>query len=908
MRTSHQEPCNECSTKSRWSASQITSFGWLGKMIVALAAIMMLNVSLHAQVAPTANDDDADTEADVAVTINVVANDNAGDNPIDNTTVTIVQDGAFVADFDGSNDRITWANLGLNGASAISKFIRFRTTDTAGILCDIEFSPSIDNGLYIASGFLKARMAFNTAGLQTVNIVPTATAADDDWHTAGFTYDGTTFQTYFDGVAQGSVNVAGDTVRHNYVSTCGKRVNSNSFFFDGQLSNFAVYDTAVSSTDASDFHDGSIRFSNLVLLGRMNESDFSGGLADSSRNGNDGTSNGATPLQDPDTPEAPLSGGVVNNGDGTVTYTPATGFSGSDSFEYTVDDTLGFTSNVATVTISVTSPAVAGVCYATTGHGDGSGSDLLTIDLKSGVSTVIGSTGLNAVPSLAVNSDGELFGVDADSTTGDVYRIDAGSGVATLEFSTGLLGLDALAFSAADRLWGVEGFSNNLVRINTSTGTPTVIGNTGVHIAGLAFDPTDGTLYGSSGGGPLGDGNNELSIYTINTASGTATRVGLSNNLALRMQIGRTIPDIHFDAQGNLLGVVGGGRGAQENALILIDKTTFEGKVIGHVGLTSVSGLASSPDLDGAIAVDDQDTTTAGNSVTTNVTSNDTTGTGSIDGTTVDVQDSSGAFAASFDGTNDRITWANLGLDGASAFSKFIRFKTTDTSCVLFDVQFGSSLDGGLHISGGFLRARVAFQTAGTQTVNIVADSSAADGDWHTAGFTYDGTTLQTYFDGSAQGSAAVASDTIRHNYVTVCGKRLVSNGSFYAGELRDFVAYSSALSAALVTTYNNGAVPFCDLVFWGRMNEGTYSADLADGSGNGNDGTANGATPLFDSSLSPGPANGTVTNNLNGTVEYTPVDSCFVGTDSYDYTVENTNGDLSNAATVTITVEEASP
>ncbi len=41
------------------------------------------------------------------------------------------------------------------------------------------------------------------------------------------------------------------------------------------------------------------------------------------------------------------------NSDGVVTYTSAAGFSGSDSFTYTVDDTQGETSNVATVTVTV---------------------------------------------------------------------------------------------------------------------------------------------------------------------------------------------------------------------------------------------------------------------------------------------------------------------------------------------------------------------------------------------------------------------------------------------------------------------------------------------------------------------------------------------------------------------------
>ncbi len=49
----------------------------------------------------------------------------------------------------------------------------------------------------------------------------------------------------------------------------------------------------------------------------------------------------------------PRNGSVVNNGNGTVTYTPNANFNGSDSFTYTVKDNGGATSNVATVTINV---------------------------------------------------------------------------------------------------------------------------------------------------------------------------------------------------------------------------------------------------------------------------------------------------------------------------------------------------------------------------------------------------------------------------------------------------------------------------------------------------------------------------------------------------------------------------
>lgn len=54
----------------------------------------------------------------------------------------------------------------------------------------------------------------------------------------------------------------------------------------------------------------------------------------------------------------PSDGSVQNNGDGTVTYTPDAGFTGQDSFTYTIKDTDNAESNEATVTINVTAAGV----------------------------------------------------------------------------------------------------------------------------------------------------------------------------------------------------------------------------------------------------------------------------------------------------------------------------------------------------------------------------------------------------------------------------------------------------------------------------------------------------------------------------------------------------------------------
>jgi len=50
---------------------------------------------------------------------------------------------------------------------------------------------------------------------------------------------------------------------------------------------------------------------------------------------------------------SPVTGTAISKGDGTVMYTPAGGFTGVDTFAYTVADTQGAVSNTAAVAVTV---------------------------------------------------------------------------------------------------------------------------------------------------------------------------------------------------------------------------------------------------------------------------------------------------------------------------------------------------------------------------------------------------------------------------------------------------------------------------------------------------------------------------------------------------------------------------
>jgi hypothetical protein len=102
-------------------------------------------------------------------------------------------------------------------------------------------------------------------------------------------------------------------------------------------------------------------------------------------------------------------------------------------------------------------------------------------------------------------------------------------------------------------------------------------------------DPTDGTLYGTTGRAEAGGAPNPGSLITIDPETGAGTLVGdLSPGT-------ETAGDITFTPDGTLYGWLLPSPPA--NDLATIDKTTGAASIVGESGLsTHGSGLASSPE------------------------------------------------------------------------------------------------------------------------------------------------------------------------------------------------------------------------------------------------------------------------------------------------------------------------
>jgi len=133
---------------------------------------------------------------------------------------------------------------------------------------------------------------------------------------------------------------------------------------------------------------------------------------------------------------------------------------------------------------------IGGMWYGTVIFGSAGPSELRTIDPFTGVSTLIGLTGIGPVSGLAYDqATATMYGVEGGPGGGGLYTINMSTGAATLIGPTGI-GAGAIEFGPDGQLYagGNNNDGGNFYSIDTTTGQATLIGATGfpsVHGMGL---------------------------------------------------------------------------------------------------------------------------------------------------------------------------------------------------------------------------------------------------------------------------------------------------------------------------------------------------------------------------------------------------------------------------------------
>jgi len=134
--------------------------------------------------------------------------------------------------------------------------------------------------------------------------------------------------------------------------------------------------------------------------------------------------------------------------------------------------------------------------------------------------------------------------------------------------------ITANATPGTGTLFGTDSKGGNLITINTSTGTATLVGPTGVFsIPALAVDPTAGIMY-------AGQGFGTPNVYTVNPSTGLATLLG-DSGLGVA-----AISGMDFRSDGTLFASVNiaGDGGTGSDNLATIDTGTGAATVIGPYG------------------------------------------------------------------------------------------------------------------------------------------------------------------------------------------------------------------------------------------------------------------------------------------------------------------------------------
>jgi hypothetical protein len=161
----------------------------------------------------------------------------------------------------------------------------------------------------------------------------------------------------------------------------------------------------------------------------------------------------------------PFAGTAVAVGDGTVNYTPITGFVGVDSFTYTVRDNLGSGSNVATVTVNVNPPPNVAPVAANDGPFSTTPGTAIQINALANDTDADGAL----VPSsLAIVAGSTL---PAGSGTAVV---NAATGVVTFAPAVGFAGVTTFRYTVADNLGAVSNQATVTVTVN-ATGVAEVL-------------------------------------------------------------------------------------------------------------------------------------------------------------------------------------------------------------------------------------------------------------------------------------------------------------------------------------------------------------------------------------------------------------------------------------------------
>jgi hypothetical protein len=201
-------------------------------------------------------------------------------------------------DFDGINDYINLGNdssLRITTAMSVSCWVKITDSGQNTIVGrELGSGTGRDWKLYLVSGIIYFWCSANGTASDITVLSSSSTVNDGNWHNLTAVNNGTNQYIYIDGVLNNS-NSGGQTINastaNNYI---GSR-NGTGFFFNGSISNVAIYNTALSASNVTTLYNNgnpqAAIYGSPVSWWKLNNTTT--GIEDA-KGSNNGTNSGAT--------------------------------------------------------------------------------------------------------------------------------------------------------------------------------------------------------------------------------------------------------------------------------------------------------------------------------------------------------------------------------------------------------------------------------------------------------------------------------------------------------------------------------------------------------------------------------------------------------------------------------------
>ncbi|BCD99391.1 hypothetical protein MARGE09_P3593 [Marinagarivorans cellulosilyticus] len=632
---------------------------------------------------------------------------------------------------------------------------------------------------------------------------------------------------------------------------------------------------------------------------------------------------------------APSQGSTsINSTTGAITYTPTANSNGSDSFTYTVNDAEGATSNSATVSITITAANDAPVATADSTTTDEDTSVL--VDVLANDSDI--DSALNAA-SVAIVSAPSQGNTSINTTTGAItYTPTANSN-----------GSDSFTYTVNDAEGATSNTATVSIAINAVNDAPVAANDSAstnednaVQVAVLANDsdidnainaasvtiasnPSNGTTSVNTGTGaitytPAANFNGtDTFTYTVQDAA-----AGMSNAATVTITVNaqndapNATADTASTPEDNAISIDVAANDSDIDNGDSIDTSTLMVVTNASNGSAVVTGgeIVYTPNLNFngtdtfTYTIDDQNGASSNvASVIVNVTGVNDLPTAANDSATLEEDGSTVIDVAANDSDIDGTIAANTvtivtpashgattidAITGAITYTAEANYFGSDSLTYIVQDDAGGSSN----------TATVDITVTSVNDVPVVADDTAVlvEDSAHTINVLgndsdIDGTLVAssvTVVTAPANGSASVN---------TATGSIVYTPGANFNGSdsltytVQDNDGGTSATATVTITVNAVNDAPLANNDAATTDEDVAIVIDLA-----ANDSDLDGTLDFASLAIVSAPSQGSVSDNADGTITYTP-NANVNGSDSFSYTLADNEGANSNTATVTITI-----